>query len=209
MKRTFAVVALLIGLVAAACGANDDPAVETGAGNGGASETTDSGGESAKDFNDADVEFAQNMIVHHQQAIEMADLVIENGESDEVDALAGRVKAKQAPEIEQLRAILDKWGQPEMAAGDTKDMPGMDMGDGGSTKMLTPEQMAKLKGAKGPEADRMFLEMMIEHHTAAIATAEAEVKSGQNAEAKALAKQVIKDQTAEKAEIEKMLEELA
>lgn len=206
MKRTLAVVALLIAMFSAACGSDDNPAVDTGAANEDTEQTTGESGESTEDFNDADVEFAQNMIVHHQQAIEMSDMVIANGSSADVKALAEGIKEKQAPEIETLRGFLEEWGEKEVAPGEMEDMPGMDMGGG---EMMSEEEMADLEGAEGAEADRMFLEMMIEHHTSAIEMAQTEVEDGENADAKELAEKVIEDQKAEIAEMEKLLEELA
>lgn len=59
------------------------------------------------DFNDADVMFAQMMIPHHQQAVEMADMILAKDDIDEgVLTLAEDIKAAQQPEIEQLQGWL-------------------------------------------------------------------------------------------------------
>ena len=186
-------------LLLAACGGDDeDPTVQ--------SETTTVPEDStettaAAEFNDADVEFAQGMIVHHEQAIEMADLEIENGESAEVIALAERIRDQQSPEIDKMNEWLEAWGAD--AAGDG----GME--HGGDSSMMSEEDMAALEEATGAELDRMFLEMMIEHHRGAIDMAEQEVEDGEAPEAKELARNIIDAQSAEIEEMEALLAELA
>lgn len=154
------------------------------------------------DFNQADVMFAQMMIPHHEQAIEMADMVLaKDGIDPGVTSLAEDIKAAQQPEIDQLETWLDGWG---MDMGDMDGMDGMDHGGG----MMSDDDMAALEAATGDEASRLFLEQMTEHHEGAIEMAQDEVDDGQNADAVALAQSIIETQTAEIAQMEQLLADL-
>ena len=181
-------------------------------------------------FNDADVAFAQMMIVHHQGAIQMADLAPSRAQNQDVLALAARIKAAQAPEIDQMTSWLTAWGAaaPSMMSGSATsgmggmDMGGMDMGGmdmGGTTSaaessamsmpgMMSGDQMQQLESASGAAFDKMFLELMIVHHQGAIEMAETEIADGSNPEAVALAQKIKSDQTAEIAEIQALLQTL-
>jgi uncharacterized protein (DUF305 family) len=75
----------------------------------------------AEAHNQADVMFAQHMIPHHQQAIEMSDMILAKQDIDpRVVELANQIKTAQGPEIEQMQGWLKQWGQPTMPM-----MPGM------------------------------------------------------------------------------------
>lgn len=154
--------------------------------------------------NRADVEFAQQMIPHHQQALEMAKLAPSRAESRAVKDLAVDIEAAQDPEIQTMTDWLEEWDE-EVPEG-SGSMEGMDHGSMGEG-MMTDEDMAKLEDASGAEFDRMFLTMMIEHHEGAIAMAEDEQRDGENAEAIALAKQIESAQTAEIRIMRKLLAE--
>lgn len=130
---------------------------------------------------DADITFAQLMISHHGQAVEMADMALQQATSAEVTDLATQIKAAQDPEIGQMRGWLQEWGAPEQMDG----MDGMDHGDmghgdsgsgdsGGQSAggMMTDEDMGALGDASGADFDRMWLTMMIAHHEGAIKMAD-------------------------------------
>jgi len=135
------------------------------------------------EFSAADVMFAQMMIPHHQQAVDLG-VIAENGEaSPEVLALAKDISHDQTHEIEHMQAWLDAAGAHEHADHD------MSM-DG----MLTEAQLETLKAAKGAEFDRLFLEGMIAHHEGAISMAE-EVVDSKNPKVAELAASIIKSQT--------------
>ena len=191
--------AVALTLVLGACGGDgDDPTVQSES----SADPTDEAGTTEEGvFNDADVEFAQGMIAHHQQAIEMSDIEIETGESTEVIELAERIKEQQSPEIDLMTELLEAWGV------DAADEGGMD--HGGDSSMMSEADMAALEAASGAELDRMFLEMMIEHHRGAIDMAEQEIEDGEAPEAKELARNIIDAQTAEIDEMEALLAELA
>jgi uncharacterized protein (DUF305 family) len=144
-----------------------------------------------EDFNDADVMFAQGMIPHHAQALEMAQLVQGHDAGEEVTDLAAQIEAAQDPEIQLMTDWLEDWGEdvPDLAI----DHSAMDHGMG----MMNAEQMTALDDATGDEFDRMFLELMIDHHDGAIAMSQTELSEGANEEAKELAQEIIDAQQAE------------
>ncbi|MCX6465142.1 MAG: DUF305 domain-containing protein [Pseudonocardiales bacterium] len=158
------------------------------------------------EFTDADVAFAQGMIPHHRQAVEMAELVAGRTENPQVLDLAARIGAAQEPEIATMTAWLEEWGA-DVPAG-SGGMSGMDHGamdHGGMAGMMTPEQMTALEQASGPAFDRLFLEMMIEHHRGAVEMARVELGQGADPDALALAQQIIDTQQAEITEMESLL----
>lgn len=149
--------------------------------------------------NDADVAFAQNMIPHHRQAVEMAGLAAARSQNPQVLDLAARIGGAQTPEIQTMTGWLQRWGaevpsEGGMTGGDHTGMAGM-------TGLMTTEQMQQLGQASGAGFDRMFLKLMSEHHTGAIAMAKLELADGQDTAAKNLAQQII---TAQQAEITEM-----
>ncbi|AEG44671.1 DUF305 domain-containing protein [Isoptericola variabilis] len=157
------------------------------------------GSEPQADAGPADVTFAQMMIPHHEQAVEMSDVVLAaDGVDPEVAELAEQIKAAQQPEIDQLRSWLDEWDAPEQPHG------GHDHGamDG----MMSQDDLTALADADGADASRLFLEQMIEHHEGAIAMAETEVSDGTHDGAVAMAEEIIATQ---QDEIDRMREMLA
>lgn len=136
-------------------------------------------------FSGADIMFAQMMIPHHQQAVDMGTLAETRALNPQVKDLAAKIKSEQAPEIIQMKGWLAD-------ANASMDM-GHDMGMGG---MLSDADMQALAAAKGAEFDKLFLEGMIAHHEGAIHMAQMVVDSN-NAEAAALGKAIIESQTAQ------------
>ena len=190
----------------AGCASGTEPA-RAGSATPGSSTSATAQGE----FNDADVTFAQGMIVHHRQAVEMAELAAERTENPQVLDLAARIGAAQEPEIATLTGWLQEWGAEVPAEGGMGGMSGMDhSGTGGMEGMggmMTPEQMTALDQASGPGFDRMFLDMMVEHHRGAVEMAQTELDEGAAPEALALAQQIIDTQQAEITEMESLLQQ--
>lgn len=170
----------------------------------------------AEAHNAADVTFAQGMIPHHQQAIEMSDMLLGKQDIDpRVVSLANEIKAAQGPEIEQLQGWLSQWGvstpattpghdmptsnMPGMPGHDMPggDMPGHDMPGTSGHGMMSAEDMAALEAAQGTEASRLFLTQMIAHHEGAVTMAQQEVDGGQDPAAVALARSIIDTQQRE------------
>ncbi len=158
------------------------------------------------DHNDQDVSFTTDMVPHHQQAVEMADLAATRASDPKVKALAARIKAAQDPEIRTMQGWLSDW------AAKASDMGGMDHG-GGSTKaggsggmgMMSDADMGALKAASGAPFDRMFLTAMISHHNGAIEMAKTEQAKGKYQPAKELAKTIQETQAQEIAEMQQIL----
>ncbi|MBB5641087.1 DUF305 domain-containing protein [Cryobacterium roopkundense] len=151
-------------------------------------------------FNDADVTFAQMMIPHHEQAVEMSDdLLAKDGIDQDVVDLATEIKAAQEPEIAQLNAWLTEWDAED------NSMSGMhDMGDG-SDGMMSDDDMMALQDAAGTDAGQLFLEQMTVHHEGAIAMAQIEIDNGENTDAQAMAETIVTTQTAEIAVMAELL----
>lgn len=163
-------------------------------GTGGMNDGMMGNNQSASDFSGTDIMFAQMMIPHHQQAVDMSTLAETHTTNPEILALAKQIKDAQAPEIEQMTSWLD-------SAGMGMDM-GHDMGMGG---MLSEEQMAALENAQGTAFDKLYLEGMIAHHEGALQMTKM-ITNSNNAEAKQLAANIVTSQTAE---IDKMKQMLA
>lgn len=157
----------------------------------------------AANISDSDISFAQLMIPHHQQAVEMADLALSRVTSPEVKELAEQIKAAQDPEIEMMSMWLQRWGAP-MAMGE--DHSGHDMGDMNMSGMMNDDDMRALADAQGAAFDSLWLELMIAHHQGAISMAEQVKGSSSNAEVITLAGAVI---TGQKVEIDTMQKLLA
>jgi uncharacterized protein (DUF305 family) len=148
----------------------------------------------------ADTMFIMMMIPHHEQAIEMSDIVLAKSDIDpRVVELAQQIKDAQAPEIELMEEWLDEWGLPSSGA-----MGAMDHGDG----MMSEDDMAALEAAEGTAAAQLFLEQMIEHHEGAIEMAEDELERGDDSDVRALAQQIIDSQTAEIAVMQELIEQI-
>ena len=112
-------------------------------------------------YSPADVAFMQNMIVHHAQAVEMAALVKSRTNNDAILKTADRIDAGQKDEMKFMREWLKS--RNEEAA-----VVGMGHAHHAMAGMATPQQMAALAAASGTAFDRMFLQLMIDHHEGAL-----------------------------------------
>jgi len=207
MKLGYSSVVITAALVLAGCGSSSD--TSTGPSSDAAVPTTSAAGSSASDaaaasFNDADVAFAQNMIAHHQQAIEMASLALDptSGASADVTDLAQRINDAQDPEVSMMSGWLEHWHEPmtmDSAAG--HDMGSMHSAEG----MMSDEDMDQLMQLSGPQFDKAWLQGMIEHHQGAITMAEQIKNEGDSPDVQALADQVITTQQSEVDEMNGLL----
>ena len=156
--------------------------------------------QSATDFNDADVMFAQMMIPHHEQAIEMSDIALDPtvGASDVVKSLATRIKAAQDPEITTMKAFLTSWKK-----GLTPDSS-MDH-SGSMSGMLSAEDITKLSSLRGAEFDRAWMTGMIAHHEGAIEMAKEVLEDGKDTAVNTLATAVVAAQDTEILEMKELL----
>ena len=212
-----AAVAVLVALTACSSNSSSDQSAQSSA------LTSVTATTAADTHNQADVTFAQQMIPHHAQAIEMSDVVLaKDGIDPRVTDLANQIKAAQGPEIEQLQGWLTEWGQSSMpmatsgmmtpdqsmpmatsgmmTPGQSMPMSGMEMpGDSGMgmSGMMSAEDMTALQNAQGVDASRLFLTQMITHHQGAIAMAQTEIDSGQYPDAVAMARTIADTQQQE------------
>ncbi|GAB2984128.1 DUF305 domain-containing protein [Amycolatopsis acidiphila] len=192
-----ALAVLTLGAVLAGCGGGTTTGHDMSSMSGSATKAPAAG---QGDHNPADVAFAQQMIPHHQQALDMAKLVSSRTTNTKVVDLAGRIEKAQDPEIQQMTGWLSTWG----AAANGMNMPGMTSGQP-MPGMMNYTDMTKLQGMKGAEFDRMWLQMMIRHHQGAIDMAKTELAQGSNTDAKTLAQKIIDGQQAEITEMNGLL----
>ena len=119
-------------------------------------------------YSPADAQFMHDMIPHHHQALEMAELVADRTNRPELIDVAGRINVSQGDEIEFMQQWLRERGEhvPEPTAHDAMHISHKMAG------MATPEQMAKLAASTGTDFDRLFLTLMITHHEGAVTMVE-------------------------------------
>ena len=115
-----------------------------------------------------DIRFMQDMIPHHNQAVQMAELVADRTNRPEVVDAAGRITLSQQDEIEFMERWLGDRGEPVPDPADHAAMHTSHRMAG----MATPEQMAELAASEGTDFDRMFLQLMITHHEGAVTMVE-------------------------------------
>jgi uncharacterized protein (DUF305 family) len=143
--------------------------------------------------NTADVAFATDMIPHHGQAVQMADLALSKATNAQLKTLAAQIKAAQDPEIATMSGWLKAWGSPVPSASmGTGSMGGMAMNG-----MMSAQQMTQLGQASGPAFDKLWVQMMIAHHQGALAMARIELSAGGDAASKALAQSISDSQSKE------------
>ena len=142
----------------------------------------------------ADVMFVQEMIPHHQQAVEMADLALDPAHqaSPAVMGLATRIKTAQSAEIVDMNAWLVEWGaDPIDGQMDHGNMDHDGMG------MMSSADMTALANAKGAAFDRLWLKGMIMHHEGALTMASHIATRGDDPRVQQLADAIEQSQTAE------------
>ncbi|MFF5701071.1 DUF305 domain-containing protein [Streptomyces sp. NPDC012794] len=192
-------------LVLAACGGNNGSGDHPDGAS--ASPTAKPSGPAAADSaqapnNAADTAFAQGMIPHHRQAVDMAGLAATRAGSAEVKELAAEIKKAQDPEIKTLTGWLSAWGEPVPPADSAHDGGH----DGHSMSgMMTAEEMDQLTKATGKAFDTAFLKLMVKHHEGAVAMAEKERSSGKYQPAKDMAAAIVTSQSAEIARMNALL----
>lgn len=219
LQRWSARVLVVAGMLAvSACSTKTDSAPATPA----ASSSSPSSAVAADQaHNQQDVMFSQHMIPHHQQAVEMSDMILAKPDIDpRVTKLANQIKVAQGPEIVQMQGWLNDWGVPTMSMDpgamgpgmDHGNMPGMDHGNmpgmsgmPGMEGMMTAQDLDALTAAQGTEAAKLFLNQMIRHHQGAITMAQTEIKSGQFPSAVALAQSIVASQQKEIDDMKAML----
>lgn len=135
----------------------------------------------------AEAGFARDMQTHHNQAVEMAILIRDRTDDDEIRLLALDIMTAQSQQAGQMFAWLNTWGlpqtgsEPKMAWMTRPALDGESQGGGHSSMEMdgsmpgfaTAQQLQQLRDAEGVEAERLWLELMIAHHQGGIEMAEA------------------------------------
>ena len=161
---------------------------------------------SLANLGEMDIMFAQKMIPHHQQAIDMSKLALKNGVGADVKSLAKGIIVAQKREISQMKYWLTSTKSPLMSDHDM-GMSGMS-GMSGMGGMLTVRQMKTLKSLKGSKFSKAYLEAMIVHHVGALEML-SDIDGTKNIEVKKLAKDIRSGQSVEISSMKKMLAKLA
>ena len=150
--------------------------------------------------NTDDVMFAQMMIPHHQQAVELAALVPDRSTNPQVQQLAAAIAGQQQPEINAMKAMLAQWEV------DSSEMPHQGAHGMTMSGMVDEATMVRLSALKGAEFDSLWLTSMIGHHEGAIEMADVEIADGSNVDMVGLARAIV---TAQQGEIDQMKQILA
>lgn len=154
--------------------------------------------------NEADVTFIQDMIVHHAQAVEMAELAPDRAAAKDVKGLADRIHDSQRPEIDMMNRWLEQYDKPTV----DPSAPAHGGHGGGHASMpgfATPEQLAALKAASGERFDTLFLQMMVTHHQGALTMVEQVRTTGVNVRVQEIAEDVAVTQADEIGRMQGML----
>lgn len=197
MKKylTFSATALAATIALSGCSTSTDAGSMEGMNHGSSGMSTAQATTVGAEHNGADTMFAQMMLPHHSQAVEMSDIMLAKpGMDAQIIALAKDIKAAQAPEITTMTNYLSAWGEPTTMTGDHA-MAGM----------MTSADLDKLKAAQGTEAAKLFLTQMTAHHEGALEMAKAEVTEGKNTDAVTLATSIVSSQEAEINDMKKLL----
>jgi uncharacterized protein (DUF305 family) len=148
----------------------------------------------------AEAGFARDMTVHHAQAVEMAEIVRDRTESEQIRTLATDIALTQQAQIGRMGGWLDVWGLYPTGTEPAMVWMGHPM-EGLMPGMATPEEVSSLSHLPPDRADVLFLRLMIAHHEAAIPMAGAIMKRTDEPEVRQLAHSI---QESQRAEIENM-----
>jgi uncharacterized protein (DUF305 family) len=165
-----------------------------------------------------DVGFSRDMRDHHAQAVEMSLMVRDATDDPEIRRLALDVMLTQQQQLGQMYGWLASWGETQTSsgapmswmtggsdsgmsgggmAGMKHDSQSQPMQGAGMPGMATPQEMRRLKSARGLEAERLYLQLMIPHHRAAVAMAQAAAESASQPYVRRLAQSIVNSQTSE------------
>lgn len=134
----------------------------------------------------AEAGFARDMIVHHAQAVEMADIIHDKAEDERIHTLAKDITLTQQAQIGQMEGWLAVWGLSPTSNGPAMTWMGHSH-EGRMPGMATPADLNALRSAPPEKAEEMFLRLMITHHEAAIPMANAALERSDRPEVERLA----------------------
>jgi uncharacterized protein (DUF305 family) len=188
------VLAIVAGVVLVACGSDDDSDTVSQAVSSPTAASASSGADTGTPQIEQDLVFIDAMIMHHQSAIDMAEMVRDSAKRSEIQDLAADVIREQQHEIEQMMEWRDAWypGAPESDLSNMMHMAGMHMSQGDMDSMLHAD-----------DVDMEFMEQMIPHHESAVEMARNILETTEREELRALAEAIIEAQVTE---IEQMRE---
>ena len=150
------------------------------------------------EVNGVDLHFLAMMTPHHQQAVDMSEIILAaQGTSAATADLADRIKVGQEEEIDTMVDWAEQWDQHDLMEQHSQHI---------ANGMITPEQLDQLKTLEGEDADTLFLQLMHSHHAGAIAMTQDQIDNGGYQPLVDLAQQMIDVQTAEMREMEQLLE---
>lgn len=150
-----------------------------------------------------DEQFLDAMVPHHHVAVEMADAVLQKGKRDDVKHLAEKIKSSQEQQIKEMQQLAkEEYGftpSTEWAFhAETGTLMGMPI-------ILNLAEM-KSEILKRPDPDEAFLRLMIPHHAIAVIQADSQIRNGSNPKVKKLCGKIVRSQSKQIGEMEKMLE---
>lgn len=156
-----------------------------------------------------DSDYVEMMLMHHKHGIEMSQAVIDRGESEEVERLARKIMEGQERDSKELEDLKRQLG----GAARTEGTSGRDsapshsgphsgaMKEMGDMRQKMDAQVEKLRGARGAEADRLFVAMMTRHHQQAIDMTEDVKAKLKNGDVRQLADKMVENQKKEVQEL--------
>jgi uncharacterized protein (DUF305 family) len=144
---------------------------------------------------EADLRYVARMIVHHQQALDMAALAPDRAQNETVRGLASRIHDTQGPEIAAMQQWQRQYAENAPAHGHRAELP--DVGHESMPGMATDEQLAALAAARGADFDRLFLQLMIAHHEGAVQMAIEVLSTGRDVRVEEMANDVSASQNDE------------
>jgi uncharacterized protein (DUF305 family) len=170
--------------------------------------------------------FARDMQTHHSQAVEMALIIRDNTDDEEIRLLAYDIATSQSQQSGQMNGWLALWNLPQTASEPTMTWmsrppltggdahSGMGMTDGETEHepggvmpgMATEDQLAELRSLSGVEAEKLFLTLMIAHHRGGVEMAEAVLARSKERVVVNLATAMANAQTGEIAYMQELLD---
>jgi uncharacterized protein (DUF305 family) len=167
------------------------------------------GRQGVPDEDSVDVGFYQDMISHHEQALQMAAVQLASGSDPTVSSFAREILQFQSYEIGLMRQQLAEWGvdpfeRPDTAMGwmgqsmPVEEMPGL----------ATEEQMQELRDSSGSETDALFLELMAAHHLGGVAMAQQAMNNAEESSVRELASTMARNQAIEVNEFREIADRL-
>lgn len=167
-----------------------------------------------------DIGFAQDMAVHHLQAVTMGNLAYARGDDQAIRNIGFDIAATQQGQVGTMQGWLSLWNAPEQAPGEvmTWMAHGSDSAHGSAhgsmaaesdaamPGMATSDEMRKLRSLSGEEFDVFFLQLMLRHHQGGTPMAEYAVEHANIQQVRALARSMLESQGAEITVMKGMLE---